>query len=72
MLVIQNQLQNLSKILTETSQKFIAYQEIMYDEENHQKIKKEFDRIHFLFQEYSKISGQVLKKQDIVNNIQNG
>lgn len=69
-LVIQNQLQNLSKISHENSHKLLSYEGIVYDEENHQKIKKEFDRVHLLFQEYTKISGQVVKKQDILNYLQ--
>lgn len=65
-LLFQNQIQNDKNKQTEILKKLSSLQEVDYKEENHQKIKLEFELINKTFQEYNKVVWQVLKKSDIL------
>lgn len=68
-LLSYNQIQNYTKVIADISQKLSSLKDIHYEEENHKKIQIEFEQINQVFQEYNKISWQVVKKQEILHFI---
>lgn len=69
-LLAHNQIENYTTLISEISQKLSVFKDINYNQEDHKKIQIEFEKINYTFQEYNKIVWQVIKKQDLLNFIQ--